>query len=363
MTALATMTDGTWGPGDPRPARLDSQLLLGAPAGSPESVVERLLAVQAQDECGFRLAVRSRTSGLIAADVDDALSVRRSMVVTWLNRGTLHLVSSQDYWWLHPLTAPRMVTGNERRLRQEGVDEVQADRGVDAIVEAVTSGGPHTRRDLRNRLRHWGIPTDGQALVHLLAKASIGGFIVRGPVIDGEHAFVSVPDWLGTPSPPLERDDALGTLARRYLAGHGPATARDLAKWAGITLGDARRGLHVIADELADVGYGFALAGRGAGGAHVPPPRLLGAFDPLLHGWESRDPFVESDGGVVTTNGIIRPVVLAEGRVVATWGLPGGVVTINPLERITPVILDGVVHDAADVQRFLGLEQRPLAVG
>src|SRR5664280_1796976 len=109
MTALATMMDGTWGPGDPRPARLDSQLLLGAPGGSPEGVVERLLAVQAQDERGFRLAVRSRTSGLIAADVDDALSVRRSMVVTWLNRGTLHLVSSQDYWWLHPLTAPRMV--------------------------------------------------------------------------------------------------------------------------------------------------------------------------------------------------------------------------------------------------------------
>jgi hypothetical protein len=158
MTALGATTDGTGGSGDPRPARLVSQLLLGTPAGSPEGVVERLLAVQAQDERGFRLAVPSRTSGLTTADVDDALTVRRSMVVTWLNRGTLHLVSSEDYWRLHPLTAPRMVTGNERRLRQEGVNKEQADKGVDTFVEAVTSDGPQTRRELHNRLRDGGTP-------------------------------------------------------------------------------------------------------------------------------------------------------------------------------------------------------------
>jgi len=126
--------------------RLASQLLVGAPARRPEHVVGRLLAVQAQDPRGARLSVRSRSSGLVASDVDHALSAERSLVITWLNRGTLHLVAAEDYWWLHALTTPQLLTGNERRLRQEGVSPAQAQRGMTVVIEAVTSQGPQTRR-------------------------------------------------------------------------------------------------------------------------------------------------------------------------------------------------------------------------
>jgi len=78
---------------------LAAQLLLGPPARSVGQVVDRLLAVQAQDLRAARLAVRARTTGLTAADVDRELD-NGTLVVTWLNRGTLHLVRSQDYWWL-----------------------------------------------------------------------------------------------------------------------------------------------------------------------------------------------------------------------------------------------------------------------
>lgn len=77
--------------------RLSAQLLAGTPAREPASVAERLLAVQAQDARGARLAVRARTTGLSSADVDRALSDERSLLITWLNRGTLHLVRSEDY--------------------------------------------------------------------------------------------------------------------------------------------------------------------------------------------------------------------------------------------------------------------------
>ena len=49
-------------------ARLGAQMLSGPAARSPEAVVNRLLAVQAQDARGARLAVRSRTVGLSAAE-------------------------------------------------------------------------------------------------------------------------------------------------------------------------------------------------------------------------------------------------------------------------------------------------------
>ena len=165
----------------------------------------------------------------------------------------------------------------------------------------------------------------------MLLATSIRGRLLRGPVVDGEQAFVSPRDWLGEPPPELDRDEALGRLAARYLAGHGPADARDLARWAGVTLGDARRGIAAAAAGLRERDDGLLEPAGRRRVTRVPAPRLLGAFDPLLLGWVSRDPVVGPHLQVVTTNGIFRPVALVDGRVVATWGLAGGVVTITCL--------------------------------
>jgi hypothetical protein len=336
-------------------ARLTAQLLSGPRAPSAEAVVDRLLAVQAQDPRGARLAVRSRSTGVLAADVDDALSTRRSLVVSWLNRGTLHLVAPADYWWLHPLTTPQLRTGNRRRLEQEGVSEREADRGVDVIAEAVVTDGPQTRAELRRRLDAAGVPTAGQALVHVCFAATLRGHIVRGPMRGAEQAFVAVSEWLGDAPEPRERTDALALLARRYLVGHGPADAADLAKWAGITLGDARSALDAIADELAARPGGLVdLVGRDEPAA-LPKPRLLGSFDPVLLGWASREEVVGEHQGVVTSNGLFRASALVRGRVVATWKLDRRALTLQPLEAVPKATIDALRRDGQDVLRFLGL--------
>jgi hypothetical protein len=327
-------------------ARLGAQLLTAPVRRSPAQIVRHLLAVQAQDGLGARLAIRSRSTGLSAAAVDEALR-RKQLVVSWLNRGTLHLVAAEDYWWLHPLTTPQLARGNVRRLRQEGVSAEQAERGVEEIAAAVAEG-PQTRAALRARLDAAGIPTAGQAIVHLLMAATLQGLVVRGPMVGPDQAFVAVEDWLGPAPRSVDRGEALARLAGRYLAGHGPASPDDLAKWAGITMTDARRGL--------------TEASLPATGDGLPAPRLLGPFDPVLHGWVSRDFVVGAHASVVTTNGIFRPVALVRGRVVATWTLPGGVVTIAPLQRIATGDLAQLVTDAADVLRFLGRPAQPAVV-
>src|SRR5256885_13744212 len=94
--------------------RLTAQLIAGEPAGDPVAVAERLLAIQAQDLRGARLAIRARTAGLSVADIDRAFTDDRSLLITWLNRGTLHLVRREDYPWLQALTTPQLATGNAR---------------------------------------------------------------------------------------------------------------------------------------------------------------------------------------------------------------------------------------------------------
>src|SRR5580698_9091166 len=134
--------------GDVAARRFAAQLLTGRPAGSAAEVAERLLAIQGQNARAARLTVRSRSAGLTAADVDRALTADRSLLITWLNRGTLHLVRRADYWWLHQLTTPPLLTGNARRLGQEGVSPDAADRGVRAIERALEQEGPLTRAQL-----------------------------------------------------------------------------------------------------------------------------------------------------------------------------------------------------------------------
>jgi hypothetical protein len=340
-------------------ARFRAQLLLPPGAGQVEQVVDRLLAVQAQDARAFRLSLRARSHDTSAHDVDIALSKRRTLVVSWLFRGTLHLVRSADYWWLHTLTAPRMVANNKRRLAQLGLDEATTKRGVRAVREAVAEN-PKTRDELRLALDSAGVPTTGQALAHVLVAATLHAQLIRGPVRNGDHCFVDAEQWLDRPPVP-DRDGCLGMLARRYLAGHGPAAPADLAAYAGITPTDARRAFDLVAAETRRVDTLYAVADNGDA-APLPPPRLLGMFDPVLHGWSDRSFVTGAHKDVVTRNGMFRATALLDAHVAGTWTLSGGVVRLSALRRLTSTELVALEHEAADVLHYLALPPAPLQV-
>jgi hypothetical protein len=335
-------------------ARISAQLLAGTPARDPAAVAGRIVAVQAQDLKGARLAIRARTSRLTSARIDRAFTADRSIVITWLNRGTLHLVRSEDYAWLHSLMGRLAASTNTRRLREEVVSAKAAEKGVAVMTRSLADEGPLSRREIGERLRAAGVPVAGQALVHQLLLASIRGLVVRGPMVRGQHAFVLASDWLGE-SKPIERDRALAELARRYLAGHGPATDRDLAYWSGLALRDARAGLRAIGSEVVEQGGLVSLKGRRPS-ADLPPPRLLGSFEPVLLGWKSRDAVLGSDAPAVVTGGLVRPFAIVRGRAAATWTIRSGEVQLKPFRTLAQPDLAALKADARDVVRFLGLD-------
>jgi len=227
-------------------------------------------------------------------------------------------------------------------------------RAVAAIVAAIADNGPMTRAQLREIVAAADVPVAGQALVHILMRSAIGGLTVRGPMVGTQQGFVLVRDWLGRSPNATDRDTALSELACRFLVGHGPADERDLARWAGITLGDARRGLRAVGTDLQEQPGGLVdLAGR------VAPtdrrrPKLLGGFDPLLHGWVDRTPILGGNQSIVTSNGVFRPFALVGGRAVATWALPGGRVSLTPFGRISSAVQADLDREARDVERFVG---------
>jgi hypothetical protein len=348
--------------------RLTTQGLAGPPARDAVSVARRLLAIQGQDPRGARLAIRARTRGVTGADVDRALTEDRSLVITWCNRGTLHLIASEDYPLLHALTTPPLRAGSDRRLAQEGINPTAARRGVSVITRALAQCGPLSGHALRERLQSADVPVAGQALVHLLFRATLDGVIVRGPIVGGQHAYALVRDWLpGAPertaAVAADRSRALAELARRYLAGHGPANARDLARWAGLPLRDARAGLDAIAGELRERDNGLVELADGPRAGRLPPPRLLGAFEPLLMGWRSRMDVLGAHESQVVTGGIFRGFALIDGRAAGVWRFANGAgtdgVALEPFSRLAPDVADALARETAAVTRFLGWSGRP----
>jgi hypothetical protein len=368
---------------------------LGRPRAAPAAeVVGRLLAVPAQDPRAARLALRARTRGLTAADVDAALTDDRSLVVAWLGRGTLHLVRAEDHGWLLALTAAPRMAANRRRLGQEGVSPGEADRAVGVIERALAADGPLTRAQLAARLSAAGVRTEGQATPHLLMLAALRGIVVLGPLRDGDQAFALTREWVGParagrlaagparagrlaagpartgprgagaaragPLAGEARDTALSELARRYLAAHGPATAGDLAAWAGLPLRDARAGLAAIAGALDELPGGLVdLRGREPPRGPAPA-RLLGAFDPYLLGWRDRGFAVAAEHAraVYPGGGIVRAVATVGGRAVGTWAARRRgarlTVTIEPFGALAPRVAAALRADATDVARFEG---------
>jgi hypothetical protein len=322
--------------------RAGAQHLHRPPGGTPESVVKRLLAVQAQDLRAARLALRARIPGLSAGDVDRALTDERSLVVAWLCRGTLHLVSRDDYPWLLSLTATTRMTGSRRRLGQLGVSPDGTEKAMRLIERALADEGPLTRPQLAERLDAKGIPTEGQAIAHLVGFAGLRGVAVLGPIsAEGSQAFALTRDWLGKQPHARDRDKALRELAKRYLTGHAPAGDADLAAWSGLPLRDVRKGLSSATRP-----------------DHGPPeriePRLLPAFDPYLLGWKDRSFAVPPKYArtVHPGGGMVRATAIDAGaKVVATWTSPRSP-KIEPFGRLGSELRAALEADAEGLARF-----------
>lgn len=322
----------------------------------PVDVVRAAGPVQAQEPRAARLAFRARSRRLTAADVDRARTEERSLLRAWCMRKTVHLIATEDAGWLLPLFSEIIVRWSRRRLDQLGLDARGQERALAVLDRAVDRDGPLTRPQLRERLEAAGVDTAQEFSVHLWLLATLDGELCLGPDRGGQTCLVRTSDWIGR----LERrarDESLAELARRYLRGYGPADERDLARWAGLPLRDARLGFDRIGGGLERTGDLFTLGG-GPRRPRGPVVRLLGAYDNYNLGYVERGFALapEHEKRVAPGGGIIRPAVVADGRHVATWGSKRRgsrlAVTVEPFAALEPGVEAAIAAEVEDLGRF-----------
>ncbi len=316
-----------------------AQRLAAQPRSTVSETVAAVAALQAQDAGAAALGVRARRPGTTMAEVEAARFELRSVVRTWVMRGTLHLIPAEDARWMVSLLGPIGLRKSARRIAELGVgtDEVAA------AVRAALADGPLTRRELADAVRRTvTLPDHPQVPAWLTGVVALRGEIIEGPA----GRFVLFDDWLG-PAP--EPSDPVVELARRHARAHPPSAPEDFAVWSGLPMREARRAYAEL--ELEEV----EVLGRRAWvppGLEPAPPhvRLLPRFDGWLLGHRDRSLIMrpEHDRAVRPGGGILAATVVVNGLIEGTW----------KLERGRPVIDADLDAEAeiADVVRFRARE-------
>ncbi len=341
--------------------RLYSQGLAQAGFRSPAEALAWMGAVQGQDYAGAKWSLGLRLADGSDAGVEQALA-EKSILRSWVLRGTLHLVAAADLRWLLALVASRLIAGNARRYRELELDETTMIRGNDILAGALGEAGQLDRRQLFSILERNGISTAGQRGVYLLQRASLDGLICQTTAPHNVPVFVSAD---GLPAGRMGRDQALAELARRYFTSRGPATLQDFTWWSGLAAADSKAALESVRPQLVEATvdgrtYWSAESAR-SGKRALGKVWLLPGFDEYLLAYQDRSASLDSPTyhRAAPLGGVLPQAILLDGRVVGTWKRTikktSVVIFPDPFEPLGAAERRALAGAAESYARFLGL--------
>ena len=305
--------------------RLSIQRIIGEKFTQPDAVVRWMGAIQAQEYHQAVWAIGLRMQSARLANIEQSIAEGK-IIRTWPMRGTIHFIPAPDAGWMLRLSAERMLAKDRRRQEQLGLDGAVLERSLKIWGDALQGGRRFTRQEMLTLLENAGIPTQNQRGYHILWYAALKGLICMGPMQEKQQTFVLLDDWAPN-ARTLSREEALGELASRYFASHGPASLRDFAWWAGLPLSEARLGLEAASPGLVAItseGSQYWLAGDAPDLSNQEPPgvQLLPGFDEYLMGYTDRSAVLAKEHAariVPGGNGVFYPMLVAAGQVAGSW--------------------------------------------
>jgi hypothetical protein len=303
--------------------RLHNQHLSRPTLTTPAAVVGWLCAVQAQDYPAAKWALGSRMRSVADEDVERAFNAG-AILRTHLLRPTWHFVLPADIRWLLDLTAPRIKSRLAYRHEQLDLDARTLRRASAAIGKTLLDGVPRSRDELRGVLGRIGIRSLGvERMAHIMAMAELDGIVCSGPRKGKQFTYALLDD-RAPGGRALERDEALAALASRFFRSRGPASIQDFAKWAGLTVADARQGLEAVKADLHRVeaeGVELWFPATRPARASSPTGYLLSIYDELISSYRDRSAMVDRRHGkkLVGMGNALTAVIAIDGRIVGTW--------------------------------------------
>ena len=306
-------------------ATLARQMLLTRAAIPPLKVIEQLVGMQAQQPRPPFIGLWTRVENFQRDDLCKLLHQRKVVRVTAM-RGTLHLISVQDYLSLRPTIQPGLTRGMHAILRERAVDLDLEALHQSATAFFGTASAPFDA--LRKYYKAHDPNSDERAMAYAIRMHLP---LVQVPTEDARWAFPASADfamaeaWIGKK---IESGEAPAhVLVRRYLAAFGPATPADAQAWSGLqglreVFEDLRNDNELIAFKDERKRELFDLPAASRPDADTPAPvRFVPDFDNLVLAHADRTRVIDDAHRplVVTKNLLVRATFLVDGFVAGIW--------------------------------------------
>ena len=310
---------------NPVSARLLGQQLAAPQFTEPAEVVSWFGAMQAQDYRAMRWAVAMRTRKPSFKAFEKAFNDGR-IIRTHLQRTTWQLVSREDYFWMLDICRSKALAGLRGWMHSNGIDIPNDEKArIQALMAEFMAGKRCVlKEDIDNALKERGVFMDEHRLSYHLRLAEYDGLVCSGDLHPTKRTLALVSEKIG-PQPPMDHDEALALLARKYFRSHGPATLEDFVWWSGLNKNACRKGMGLLGDELISVKYKrqefFFHEDARTRGFRSGTVLLLPAFDEYLIGYKSRHVVLRPDHAHRAHNqsGIFYNIVALDGEIVGNW--------------------------------------------
>lgn len=303
--------------------RLISQQIGRSKLKTAKDIVGWMGAVQAQDYAMAKWAIGLRLPGSTDQVIENAIN-NGEILRTHLLRPTWHFVSADDIYWMLELTAPKIKESMRSRHKQLGLTDAIFTKS-NSIIEKALRGGKHLiREELLVEIGNAKIVLDGNRVSHLLTRAELDGIVCSGAIKGGKQTYALLDEWIPK-TQPLNKEEALAKLAKKYFTSRCPATFQDFAWWSGLPINTARYALEMvnsdfiseaIQEQIYWLPNSYSLPKEDKD--HV---YLLPAYDEFIISYKDRSAALsfEDRTKTISDNGIFRPTIVVSGQVAGIW--------------------------------------------
>ncbi len=300
-------------------------------------VVAWMGAIQAQDLNSALLAIALRLPETNIQAIIDALD-KGEIIRTHILRPTWHIVAAEDYGAFMQLTSPQIRAALRYRRADAGIDHTLFGKSNPVLREMLSNGNHLTREQIAEGLTPVIRDLDSTKMNHILLENELDCTICSGRIINKQATYALVSEMLKDDAltAPVSKENALKKLAFKYFSSHGPATISDLIWWSGLTAGECRMALELAKPELASFTSGKTVYWYNAKytepdkafNERAPKPdlHLLPAYDEFIIAYKDRSLVISDDiqAKAISSNGVFRPVVVYDGKVVGLWSKKTG---------------------------------------
>ena len=344
---------------NPITQRLLNQQLICQQFSTPHDVVAWMGAMQAQEYRMMRWAVEMRTKRPSARAFEKAYN-EGQIVRVHLFRTTWQLVAVEDLGWMLDLCRDNALRGMAGWMHSNGVDIPHAEQeAIQQIFQDHLSKSRIAQKaDFANALKDKGITMDDHRLSYHIRLAEYSGLLCSGDLFPMKHSYALAADKLPNVLQ-ISKEEAVAKLAKTYFRSHGPATLEDFVWWSGLNIGDCRKGLSAIQNELVEERWKgltfFRHQDSRTRGFRSGTVTLLPPYDEYLIGYKSRHVAVHPDHmhRAHSGNGIFWPVILQDGGAVGNWSAVGGKVQTEPFRKESEINEDALQNQVKSYNRFL----------